>query len=280
MEHLALTLLGGFQARQGSGRPLVLPGRKARALLAYLGLHPGTIQPRETLMALLWGDVPGDQARHSLRQILVDLRRVLPNGKVPILLADGDGLALNPARVEVDVATFELLAKQGTPAALERAAALYTGDLLAGLTLREPAFEEWLRTERDRLREAALRALRRLLAAQTSGAELEPAVQTGMRLLAIDPLQEHVHRVVMELYDKLGRRSAALRQYHLCAEVLQRELGIRPDAETRSLFERLSPKPAADASTKPERTHPRRVKEMPSPSGNQTAVPVVGRQPS
>jgi len=99
-----------------------------------------------------------------------------------------------------------------------------------------------------------------------------------MRLLAIDPLQEHVHRVVMELYDKLGRRSAALRQYHLCAEVLQRELGIRPDAETRSLFERLSPKPAADASTKPERTHPRRVKEMPSPSGNQTAVPVVGRQ--
>jgi len=138
-------------------------------------------------MALLWGDVPGDQARHSLRQALADLRRALPNGKVPVLQAKGDGLTLNPGQVEVDVATFELLAKQGTPAALERAAAIYTGDLLAGLSLREPAFEEWLRTERDRLREAALRTLRRLLAVQTSGAELDRATQTGMRLLAMDP---------------------------------------------------------------------------------------------
>jgi DNA-binding SARP family transcriptional activator/tetratricopeptide (TPR) repeat protein len=278
MERLALTLLGGFQARQGSGRALTLSGKKARALLAYLGVHPGMIQQRETLTALLWGEVPGDQARHSLRQTLVDLRRVLPNGKVPVLLTEGDGLALNPARVEVDVGTFELLAKQGKPAALERAAALYTGDLLAGFALREPAFEEWLRTERDRLREAALRTLRRLLAAQTSGAELERAVQTGVKLLAIDPLQEPVHRAVMELYEKLGRRSAALRQYHLCAEMLQRELGIPPDAETRSLFERLSPKPAPDASTKPQRTRPRRVKEPQATPGNGTDIPVVGRQ--
>src|SRR5215470_14104034 len=29
MERLTLTLLGGFQARQGSGRALVLPGKKA-----------------------------------------------------------------------------------------------------------------------------------------------------------------------------------------------------------------------------------------------------------
>jgi DNA-binding SARP family transcriptional activator len=42
---------------------------------------------------------------------------------------------------------------------------------------------------------------------------IEPAVQTGLRLLALDDLQEPVHRTMMQLYTRLGRREAALRQY-------------------------------------------------------------------
>ena len=249
MKSLTLTLLGGFEARVGAGEALVLPRRKARALLAYLALRPGLVCPREALMALLWGDVPAEQARHSLRQALVELRRALPNGKTPTLLAECDSLLLNPDRVEVDVAVFEELANRSTRKTLERAAALYTGDLLVGLTLREAPFEDWLRVERTRLRERALHVLRQLLAVEVAAADLEPAVQTAIRFLAIEPLSEPVHRTLMQLYDKLGRRSAALRQYHFCADLLQRELGVAPESETRRLYERLAPKAGAAAST-------------------------------
>jgi len=200
-------------------------------------------------MALLWGDVPAEQARHSLRQALVELRRALPNGKTPTLLAECDSLVLSPDRVEVDVAVFEELANRSARKTLERAAALYTGDLLVGLTLREPPFEDWLRSERTRLRERALHVLRQLLAVEVAAADLEPAVQTAIRFLAIEPLSEPVHRTLMQLYDKLGRRSAALRQYHFCADLLQRELGVAPEPETRRLYERLAPKAGAVAST-------------------------------
>ena len=254
MERVTLTLLGGFGARSGAGGAIVLPSRKARALLAYLGLRVGLACPREALTALLWGDVPGDQARHSLRQALLDLRRALPNGKLPILLVEGDSLVLNPRRVDVDVATFEQLARRQTRKALEQAAALYTGDLLAGLTLRESAFEDWLRAERDRLRETALRTLRRLLEAATAAADLEPGVQVAKRLLVIEPLDEPVHRALMQLYETLGRRAAALRQYHLCAEVLHRELGLAPESETRRLYERLTGGAAAAARAGASRT--------------------------
>ena len=46
MTRLALTLLGGFEARLGEGPALPLPA-KAQALLAYLALHPGQAQPRD-----------------------------------------------------------------------------------------------------------------------------------------------------------------------------------------------------------------------------------------
>ena len=252
MKSLTLTLFGGFEARLSAREAFVLPRRKAKALLAYLALRPGLVCPREALMALLWGDVPAEQARHSLRQALVELRRALPNGKTtPTLLAEGDSLALNPDRVEVDVAVFEELANRSTRKTLERAAALYTGDLLLGLTLREPPFEDWLRAERTRLRERVLHVLRQILSVEIAAADLEPAVQTAIRFLAIEPLSEPVHRTLMHLYERLGRRSAALRQYHFCADLLQRELGVAPEPETRRLYESLAPKAGAVVGTHP-----------------------------
>jgi tetratricopeptide (TPR) repeat protein len=40
----------------------------------------------------------------------------------------------------------------------------------------------------------------------------------------------------MRLYARLGRRGAALRQYQVCVEVLQKELGLEPEARTRRLY--------------------------------------------
>ena len=88
--------------------------------------------------------------------------------------------------------------RPGRPRA--RRLALYQGDLLEGLSVEEPPFEEWLIAERVRLRELALEALARLLAQQRDAGALEQAVQTALRLVALDPLQEPVHRTLMRLY--------------------------------------------------------------------------------
>src|SRR5262245_7838722 len=164
---LRLTLLGGFQARLGTGGALSLPSRKAQALLAYLGAHPGQAHPRDKLAALLWGESREAQARDGFRHALAALRRALPPTAPPILLATGQTLALNPAAADVDVVAFEQYVAEGTPEALEQAATLYTGDLLSGFSVSEALFEEWLVAERERLRERALEALARLLAHQS-----------------------------------------------------------------------------------------------------------------
>jgi Transcriptional regulatory protein, C terminal len=54
---------------------VLLPTKRAKALLAYLALHPGKPQARSKLAALLWEDSSDDRALASLRQTLSALRK-------------------------------------------------------------------------------------------------------------------------------------------------------------------------------------------------------------
>jgi TolB-like protein/regulator of sirC expression with transglutaminase-like and TPR domain len=239
MTVLTIRLLGGFEARLGAGPPAAFPTKKARALLAYLAARPAQAHSRDQIAELLWGARADEQARGSLRRTLSDLRKALPLEDGEWLVSDGDTVKLDDGNVDVDVARFERLAADGGASALEQAIELYGGEFLAGLGLQEGAFEEWLRTERERLRQLALKALTKLLAHHTASEALDPAIQTATRLLALDPANEPAHRTLMQLYARQGRRSEALRQYRLCCEVLMRDLGIQPDAATEALHREL-----------------------------------------
>jgi len=218
-----------------TGESLQLKGRKTRALIAYLALRPGRACPREELVGLLWGDRGEAQARSSLRQSLSEVRKALGDAGEAVLIAGRDTVALDAESISVDTVEFECLADEGTPTALERAAALYHGDLLEGLAIHDPAFEEWLGGERGRLRRRACAALTGLLDHQSGAGDIEAAVATAERLLALDPLQEAVHRTLMRLHVSCGERTLALKQYQACRDVLGTELGVEPEAETEQL---------------------------------------------
>jgi len=239
MRRLSLSLFGGFEARIPPGPPLSFQTRKAQALLAYLALPLGRAHPRDKLAALLWGERGDEQARRSLRQALYDIRKALGVAAPAVLRAEHDTVALSPAAVDLDVLTFTRLIDQGTPDALEEAAALYQGDLLAGLNVNEELLETWLMHEREHLHEMAMQALQKLLLHQSASGASEAAIRTAYQLLAIDPPHEAVHRTLMRIYIRQGRRAAALRQYQHCVNVLQRDLGIEPELETKQLYQQI-----------------------------------------
>jgi DNA-binding SARP family transcriptional activator len=273
MARLRLSVLGGFRAELLPGPGLTLSTRKAQALLAYLALRPGESQLRDKLAALLWADVSDDRARDSLRHTLAAVRRVLARARCPALRVDQRTVALDPAHVEVDALAFERHIEEGRPEALARAAAFYRGDLLEGFVVDAPPFEEWLLTERERLRELALEAFAKLLAHQTRAGLTDRAIQTALRLLALDPLQEPVHRALMRLYVRQGRRAPALRQYQMCVSVLERELGVEPEAETRRLYQEILQRPHAAAASGPLPA----IASSPEWPGHETAL--IGREP-
>ena len=183
-------------------------------------------------MALLWGDRSEQQARQSLNQALKSIRRLGEKGSIALLDSDSEQVTLNGDALESDIRRFRALANND-PAA----ANLYQGPFLDGLSVPAPAFDEWLRSTRSELHNCACEVLGKAADAAAATGDLKAAIDFVKRLLLLDPLREDAHRHLMGLLRDSGDRAAALRQYQICAEFLDKELQIGPDASTRALFE-------------------------------------------
>lgn len=242
-DEVRIRLLGGF-ALTRAGRPVVLPTRKAMALLAVLASRPGAAFSRERLADLLWARSAGAQARGSLRQALMQLRKPLEEGGAqPVIEASGESLRLVPARIALDVTEFEAALAEGTPEALGRAAALYADEFLAGFVLRETLFEQWRQLEAERLRRLAFAGMERLLRHRVERGETEGASALAERLLACDPASEETYQALIRLHLARGALGSAMREYERCKGALAAHLGVAPSPATEALRDEIRVRP-------------------------------------
>ncbi|MBM4464280.1 MAG: tetratricopeptide repeat protein [Chloroflexi bacterium] len=229
--------------------PLSITSQKAQALFYYL-ICNRQAHSREKLATLFWGETSERQAKGSLRNTLYELRRDLTPGNEPAeeyILAESNTLCFNPeADCWLDVEQFEKLLDQKAESERARmdnwskAVELYRGDFLEGFIVRDSfEFEDWAFFERERLQRRHLEALTELSNYCGRQGEYERAIAYAIKILGRDSLQENIHRQLMRLYYAAGNRSAALRQYEICQEVTERELGVPPLAETTTLYEQI-----------------------------------------
>ncbi|HEX6120596.1 MAG TPA: BTAD domain-containing putative transcriptional regulator, partial [Dongiaceae bacterium] len=271
MASLEILLLGGFQLRMGD-QAIDLPGRRERALLAYLAMPAGESRSRDKLAGILWSERGDKQARDSLKQAMLRLRKAVDGMRPAALLSDREFVTLDPAAVSVDVAEFERLTGEGTPDSIGRAMSLYRGDLLDGLDLRDPSFEEWVLMERQRLRDLARGALAALLARHMADGARDQAAGVARRLVSLDPLREDAHRALMRIYAEQGQTALALKQYQTCRDRLQLELGVKPEPETERLYQSIHQNRVAPRQT----SAPLNAAAEPLPrSGEAESMPVV-----
>jgi DNA-binding SARP family transcriptional activator/TolB-like protein/Tfp pilus assembly protein PilF len=229
---LSISILGSLIIESDECRLGKVP-KKARALLAYLTAQAGQSVSRERLADLLWPYQGSEQARHSLRNCLLELRKALGPSAALHLVTDFANCRVQDVIADLDY--FERLSRSQERSDLQAAAELYRGELLADFDIDSEPFQEWLAAERDRTLAVVCDVLHRLTAAQDAAGKHEAAIQTGRRLVALDPLSEFGQRALIRAYVRAGRRGEALRQYKSCAETLKRELGVAPDVETQSL---------------------------------------------
>lgn len=236
-------LLGGLGLTGPEGVERKLPTRKARALAAYLAMHPGRRLHRAKLAALLWPEGEGGgAARHSLRQALASIRDALGGA---VIIGEDEWVSCGNAAVTVDAIEFEHLTRAQTLDACEKAEQLYRGDFLDGFETGQPAYDEWLMFERERLRELAYRNLGRLLRQRIVAPELDAALATARQMIRFDPFDEAAHRSLMRLYVRQGRRPQAVRHFHGLSRLLRQELGVGPDQESVALYEEICCAPSA-----------------------------------
>jgi DNA-binding SARP family transcriptional activator len=237
-----ISLLGRFQVRVsekrlGSGD---IPGRKAPALLKLLALNRDRQLVRDQAMELLWPDLDGTNGAAQLYKALHQLRKAFAVGEAAldasnwIITTKNMVVLAPPAGVITDVGVFEQTARDALTSRqlkeLERAAALYTGDLLP-MDLYEP----WTEVPRDHLRQLYVDVLLALAEGYQKRGDLAAAAETYRTVLEKDSALERAHRGLMAIFAQQGQRDRALKQYSVCVRALADELGVAPSRETRSL---------------------------------------------
>ena len=185
MARLAILSLGALHITLDNTPLTAFDSDKARALLAYLAIESHREHRREHLAGLFWPEYPEDRARHTLSQVVSNVRQVigdrLAEQTTPFLDVTRQTLSFNRASdYWLDVDLFTALPRPDTHQALgccEQAIAVYRGHFLEGLSIGDsPAFEEWLLMQRERWQRKAVETLGRLIEGYTDLRDYDKAL--------------------------------------------------------------------------------------------------------
>ncbi|MBN1261893.1 MAG: AAA family ATPase [Anaerolineae bacterium] len=251
MPHLSLCVLGSFQADLDGTSLTALKSNKVRALLAYLAVECERPHPRETLAGLLWPELPESAALANLRDALANLRRNLQEEQQasPLIAVTAGSLQFNAqGDCWVDALAFADLTRQRSgpmtqtsePQALEQALALVQGDFLEGFWVRDSApFEEWQLLKREQIQRQVTVLLYQLAGHYTDQGAYAQAATHLRRLLHLAPYDDEACQRLMWVLALDGKRGEALAHYQACHDLLDRDLGVAPAAETTVLYRRI-----------------------------------------
>jgi predicted ATPase/DNA-binding SARP family transcriptional activator/predicted negative regulator of RcsB-dependent stress response len=237
---LELSFLGNPEVRLAGHLVTGFRSAKAYALLYYLAVTRRA-QPRTVLAGLFWGDVGEYYARRNFNRTLSNLTQLVGEHLVverqTVVFARSQPYWLDVEQLEEAAATMPTVQNADILAAT---AQLYRGDFLDGFYVQEaPEFEQWVLTERTRLRASVLHLLHNLSQHHSEEGELTQGMEYARRILQLEPWREEAHRQLILLLAQSGQRSAALAQYELCRQALSSELNVEPDAATLDLVARI-----------------------------------------
>jgi DNA-binding SARP family transcriptional activator len=248
MSILRFQLFGKFLVERDDQKLSGLEGFKEQELLSYLIIHRNRPHARESLASLLWANTTTERSKTYLRQALWHIVSALQenNASGPSLLqVEHDWVKLNlHDGVWADVAVFDqaFITVQGVAGRqldsarvdlLKDAVKDYNGELLEGW------YQDWCLFERERLQNAYLYLLDKLMDHATEHGDYEEGQAYGATILRYDRASERTYRRLMRLQYHGGDRTGALRQYQRCVVALREELGVKPERRTQQLHEQI-----------------------------------------
>lgn len=234
-DRVELAILGGFESTYcGSTASLPLG---AQRLLAFLALRDGGSH-RAAAAEHLWPDSSPRRAAANLRSALWRIRQF---AGVTAIECDGSRLRLS---CEVDVDLHRVLRQARSIRSLACGPPTDNWPTLVDALSREllPTWaEDWLVMERQRWDQERLYALEGLGQTLRSAELYLGALQTALAAVAIEPLRETSHRIVIEVHISEGNAACAIKHYQRYRALLQRELGVAPSSRMAQLVSSLMP---------------------------------------
>lgn len=212
-------------------------------LCRYLIVKAGQLIPRDELVELLWPDGDVSSGRHRLHVTVSNLRRIIDVSRATesVIHLRGESYGIATGAIDTDYSHFERAYALGI-SSLSRgdipgadAALMWALNLYASDFLTDHPYAAWTQAPREHLREHRLTSLAILCEHALARSDLFTARDLAATILADDDMREQAHRQLMRTYYLMGERGLAMRQFDICATILNRELGVLPSLPTTHL---------------------------------------------
>ncbi len=230
-------------------REAVFPARQGRRLWAFLVLHRHQPAGRGDVAAAVWGDAVPDAWDEALSALVSRLRRSLRpitgvcpepsirGGEGRYLLGLPPGSVVDLERATAALHRAEVLMRQKAWAAALAEARVTTEIAARGFLNGEGG--DWVEGQRRLLHEAHVHALECTVDAELARGNAALAEREAERLVALAPLRETGHRLLMQALFAGGNRGQALLAYKHCERLLREQVGISPSAEIEALYRQV-----------------------------------------
>jgi DNA-binding SARP family transcriptional activator len=193
---------------------------------------------RSEICQAFWPELPLDQAVNVFHVTKRRLHKAI--GLDVLLHESGHYRVSSDLNIEYDVLQFvqalvdaRTTSGEEAAGAWQRAIDLYRGEYLQGHD------EAWIIARRDDFRSGYLEALTQLAHIRTAQEQYEQALGLHLRAVSEYPNREDIHREIMLLYGKLGRRSEAAEHYQKLEQRLRETFGISPAPETQAVYNQV-----------------------------------------
>lgn len=212
-------------------------GHLPRLLLFFVLERP--LATRDEICRTFWPDLDSEQAVNVFH---VTKRRLHKALNYDVLVHQDGYYQVNPeAAVTYDVEAFTAQLMKGRLAETPEesfqywqiAASAYSGPFLQGHT------EYWIQERRDDFLLGYLEAMSALAHLRLAEGRDELALNLLLKAVGEDPRQERIHREIMQLYTKLGRRGEAAGHYKQLLQMLA-EAGRNPEPATQEIYNEIA----------------------------------------
>ena len=199
---------------------------KTKELFAFLLYDHGRGRSKEELLYKLWTEDDPEKAIRQLYNGIYYIRKALEDYGVDrdMIYVDTDyRLRLGPVFIDVD--RFRELENSTNETDLEEMQKLYCGPYFQGEDY------EWAQLEQERLAKSCRKALLTLSAGYAEKGCWAMAEAALLKAYDQDPYEEEVTEKLLLCYRMTGNTVKAKKHLALYADLLQKELGLKPDAK-------------------------------------------------
>jgi SARP family transcriptional regulator, regulator of embCAB operon len=225
------------------------PARQGRRLWAFLVLHRRQPAGRGDVAFAVWGEAMPDAWDDDLSVLVSRLRRSLrpvtgpclepaikgSEGRYRLALPPGSVIDLEQAMAALHRAE-ELLRQAAWGAAV--AEAQVTTEIAARGFLNGEG-GEWVEGQRRLLAEARVHALECTVSAELARGHAALAEREAEQLVALAPLRETGHRLLMQALVAGGNPGQAVLAYRRCRRLLREQVGVSLSVEMEQLYQQL-----------------------------------------